>query len=183
MSLLTLAEVARAITGSSDAVLTADETATYGTIAAAVDVVVARFAGAGASSQAPQTWSRFAPSAGPLVLPWKYAYVSAVKVNGVTVDAAQYDDETRAAMGILDPATGYAPWYAGAKVEVTAVVGPATVGADVLRAAYILARHWGQTDRQNGRGAWADENGQPLDASIPNSVRMLLTGNALAGVG
>jgi len=183
MSLLTAADVKRAILGDSTATTTTDEDDTFGTIAAAVDVVIGRIAGEGASSQQPLTWRGFAGSTVAIVLPWKYAYVSAVKVDGVTLDASTYDDETRAAMGILDAAAGYSPWAVGSRVEVAAVVGPAQVGADVLRAAFILARHWGQTDRQNGRGAWADENGQPLDASIPNSVRMLLTGNALAGVG
>lgn len=183
MSLLTAAEVKRAIVGDSTATTTPDEDAVFGTIAAAIDVVVGRIAGPGASSQQPLTWRGFARGTGALVLPWKYAYISAVKVNGVTVDAAQYDDETRAAAGILDPATGCAPWWSGARVEVTAVVGPAQVGADILRAAHILARHWGQLDRQNGRGAWADENGTPLDSAIPNSVRAILAGNALAGIG
>ena len=183
MSLLTAGDVKRAITGDSSASTTADENATFGTIAAAVDVVIGRIAGEGASSQQPLTWRGFARSAGAIVLPWKYAYISAVKVDGVTVSASTYDDETRAAMGILDGVAGYAPWAVGSRVEVTAVVGPAQVGADVLRAAFILARHWGALDRQGGRGAWADENGQPLDASIPNSVRAILAGNALAGVG
>jgi len=69
-------------------------------------------------------------------------------------------------------------------VVVVATVGRASIAADIKRAAWVLARHWWQLDRQGGRGAWADENGQPLDSAVPKSVRDLLASSPnLAGVG
>lgn len=180
MSLLTAADVKRAITGSSTTSTTADEDVTFGEIAAAVDVIVERYAGAGSMVTAVKTWSGWAP-VGPIALPWTYASVTSVTVDGTLVSASLYDDVTRASSGILDGVSGAVPWSLGQTVTVVASVGQATMRADVDRAAYALARHWGQLDRQGGRASWAEENGVPLDSAIPAHVLAMLDGNALPG--
>lgn len=180
MPLLTAADVKRAITGSSTTTTTADEDQTFAEIGAAVDTIIERYAGAGVMLTAVKTWRGLAP-AGPIMLPWVYASVTSVTVDEAAVAASTYDAQTRAAEGILDGVDGAAPWARGQRVTVVATVGAATAPADIERAAYALARHWGQLDRQGGRGAWADESGAPIDASIPAGVMALLAGNALPG--
>lgn len=182
MSVLTTADARRAIYGDSTYSPTTDEASTLAEIVAAVDVEIERVAGAGALPTAVKTWTGRARS-GPIVLPWRYASVASVTLDGVTLSASTYDDETRASMGILDGVNGAVPWASGTRVVVTANVGQVVTPADVQRAAFLLARHWGQLDRQGGRGAWADENGAPLDSAIPRSVRDLLAGQQLAGLG
>jgi len=182
VSLLTAADVKRA--AGIGSVVTSDEDITIGEIVDAVDVVVARLVGPGAMPTTVRTWTgrgRY----GAIVLPWAYASVSSVTVDGVVQAATTYDDETRAHMGILDGASGgQGPWAGATKVVVVATVGQPSIAADIKRAALVLARHWWQLDRQGGRGAWADENGAPVDSAVPRSVRDLLASSPnLAGVG
>lgn len=180
MSLLTAADVKRA---AGVATTTADEDVTIAEMIDAIDVVVERPVGAGRMPTTVKTWTGRCRS-GSIVLPWSFASVSSVTVDGVALDASTFDDETRAHMGILDGVNGVVPWSSGTKVVVVATVGQASIAADIKRAAMVLVRHWWQLDRQGGRGAWADENGAPLDAAIPKQVRDLLNApGGLAGVG
>jgi hypothetical protein len=112
---------------------------------------------------------RCGPRSGALVLPWRYASVTSVVIDGVTVAAALYDDVTRADRGILDPSNGFAPWSSGTSVVVTAVVGNVATPAHVKLAALELASFWWVRTQQTQRTAW---NGEvPMGFGIPQAVR------------
>jgi hypothetical protein len=112
---------------------------------------------------------RCGPKSGAIVLPWRYVSVTSVTVDGVTVDAALYDDVTRADRGILDAVNGSAPWASGQSVVVTAQVGSATTPTNVRLAALELASFWWVRTQQTQRQAW---NGDvPMGFGIPQAVR------------
>jgi hypothetical protein len=107
---------------------------------------------------------------GALVLPWRYASVTSVTVDGTLVDASEYDDVSRADRGILDPASGYNPWGWGSVVTVVAQVGNASTPANVKLAALELCAFWWQQTQQAQRGAWS-EGGTPMAFGMPQRVR------------
>jgi hypothetical protein len=106
---------------------------------------------------------------GALVLPWRFASITSVTVDGVAVSAADYDAVSGAASGILNPANGYAPWSYGTSVVVTAVVGSASTPANVKLAALELCAYLWQSTQQGQRSAWQD-GGVPVGFAMPQRV-------------
>jgi hypothetical protein len=105
---------------------------------------------------------------GALVLPWRYVSVTSITVDGSTVDASSYDDVTRAASGIVDPANGYVPWSTGV-VVVNALVGSVSTPPNVKLAALELCASWWQQTQQAQRAAWS-EGGVPMGFGMPQRV-------------
>lgn len=177
MTILTQADVIRAAKLSSTP--TADELLTAAEIAAAVDPVIERLSGPALTASKTYTGPC---RKGAIALPWRYVSVTSVTVDGVAVAAAEYDDVTHAASGVLRAATGYAPWSYGDTVVVVAVTGTALAPGDVQLAAVSLARHWWQLNENGGRAAF--ETAVQSDAGVPSIVReQLVASPNLPGFG
>ncbi len=151
--------------------LTADQNAILDGYIASAPAVLERYCGP--IELEARTYTSAARS-GSLVLPWPYASIVSVSVDGALVEASAYDAVNLAPAGILGPATGYNPWGYGTTVTVIAMVGSANVKPHVKQAALELVTYWWQSMQQGQRGAYIDVNGVPVGFSVPARVIDLL---------
>jgi hypothetical protein len=113
-------------------------------------------------------------------LPYRYASITSVVIDGVTLTAGlDYDAVTDADRGILRPPPWYiARWAYGWALVVTAVVGNVTIPDNVRRAAILLIQHWWQTTQNAPHAAWGNANESApwgtTGSALPESVIALL---------
>lgn len=112
---------------------------------------------------------RCGPRSGALVLPWRFASITSVTLDGNTIPPTSYDAVTRADRGILDPASGFSPWSYGTSVVVTAQIGNASTPANVKLAALELCTFWWQQTQQAQHSAFS-ESGVPVGFGMPQRV-------------
>lgn len=161
MSILTLAQAVRCVrkTGAP----TSDETATLTEMIAALNGALEPVSGPIESE--PRTWNFRSYGMQQLVLPWAYQSVSAIVSDGVTISSSLYDASTYATSGIITTvAYQVPPWQYRFVTNVTAMVGYASIPANLIYAAELLIQSWWETAWQ-GRGpsseamAWAPPKG------------------------
>lgn len=179
MSILTQAQATRAarITGTP----TTDQISTLTDMIAALNGALEPEAGPIESE--PRTYKIWTYGMRTLRLPWRFQSISSIVCDGQTIDPTRYDASTQAESGIILPvALNVSPWSVAYVTVVTAIVGYATVPANLIYAAELLIQSWWQTAAM-GRGPASEAlQWAPPKAELPPSVLQAIgVQNAMPG--